>query len=140
MGDVIAHFPRAGYVSTTPEGEPLVRVALPGLRYRGNAELTVRSDGVTIVVTGESPVHIGRSQLRGSTTARARVGKAVERDGLAVLQWKNSGRALESSFRFALPAEQHSFVAAIDTVAPGTATAETGATDTETCRTTQEDT
>lgn len=138
-GEVLASFPRASYVSTTPEGEPLERVAVPGLRYKGFAEVIVRGDGVSVAVTGEAPVLIPRAQLRGTGTASGRVGKAVERDGLSLLQWQlagsgtQAGRPVESSFRFADPAEQQRFADAITAVlVPGTA-------HTTTQTTTQED-
>jgi len=41
VGELIAEFSRVLYVSTTPVGEPLSRVAAPGLRYRGQAEIAV---------------------------------------------------------------------------------------------------
>ena len=112
-GKVIADFRRAGYVSTTPEGEPFVRVAIPGLTYKGNADVTVRADGVTISVTGERPVHIGQAGILGHRVAQARVGKAVERDGLQILSWSDGTRTYETSFRFTTSAEQHRFANAI---------------------------
>lgn len=118
-GDVIAVFPRVSYVSTTPAGEPFSRVAAPGLRYRGPAAVTVRRDGVTIEVRGEAPVHLSRSMLRGSGSASARVGKAVERGGLALVCWHFAGRDLESSFRLDSPADQERFRAAIDAATAG---------------------
>ncbi|GAA1620358.1 hypothetical protein [Leucobacter chromiireducens] len=138
-GEVLANFPRASYVSTTPEGAPLERVAVPGLRYKGFAEVTVRRDGVSIAVTGEAAVLIPRAQLRGTGTASGRVGKAVERDGLSLLQWQLSGagdrapQPVESSFRFTDPAEQQRFADAVSAVlAPSAA-------HTPTQTTTQED-
>lgn len=109
-GDVIASFDRLQYVSTTPVGEPLTRVAAPGLRYRGRASVTVRHDGVTVQVIGEQPVHLPATRIIGATAAARRVGKAVEEGGLALLVWreatgsadpqKSESRELESSFRF----------------------------------------
>lgn len=115
-GEMLASFPHVLYVSTTPEGEPLTRVAAPGLRYRGWAQIDVRADGVTVSVTGEEPVHLTVDQLRGSGSARVRVGKAVERDGLSLLRWASDGRVLESSFRFDDAAQHQEFTAAIDAV------------------------
>lgn len=110
------------YVATTPEGEPLVRVSAPGLRYRGPAEVAVRRDGVTVTVAGEQPVHISAAQLRGGGSARVRIDRVVEHDGLALLKWESAGRSLESSFRFTLPEEQRAFADALDTVASAAAT------------------
>lgn len=112
-GDVLAEFTHVGYVSTTPMGAPLERVAIPGLTFKGWADVTVRRDGVEIAVQGERPVDIPVAQLRGVGAASGRIGKAVERDGLALLQWQSESagrRELESSFRFSSPAEHRRFV------------------------------
>ncbi|WP_440311494.1 PH-like domain-containing protein [Leucobacter chromiireducens] len=120
-GAPLAHFPRASYVSTTPAGAPLERVAIPGLRYKGYAEVTVHGDGVTIAVTGEAPVTIPASQIIGSGAAGGRIGKAVEPGGLSLLRWAlpapgSDARELESSFRLADPAEQARFAEAVAAV------------------------
>ncbi|MBO1902854.1 hypothetical protein J4H92_12955 [Leucobacter weissii] len=129
-GEILAEFPGVLYVSTTPEEDPLARVAVPGLSYRGRADVTVRAEGVTVEVVGERPVHLASAQILGSGRAAGRVGKAVEKDGLALLRWSpqqdaadsadDSGtdaRRLESSFRFIDPSEQRRFCSAVDQVA-----------------------
>ena len=119
-GDVLAAFSHVGYVSTTPVGEPLERVAIPGLTFKGWADVTVRRDGVEIAVQGERPVEIPAAQVRGSGAAGRRIGKAVERDGLALLQWESltpASRELESSFRFSTPGEHRRFVEVTSEVA-----------------------
>lgn len=123
-GPLFAEFSRVLYVSTTPVGEPLVRVAAPGLRYRGQAEIRVHEDGVTVAVVGEDPTHFDAAQLRGSAAAGRRVGKAVEHEGLGLMRWvparptaqseqQADPRLLESSFRFESKAEQLRFAEAI---------------------------
>lgn len=112
-GDTIAVFDTVQYVSTTPVGEPLVRVAAPGLRYRGPATVTVRRDGVSIAVAGEHPVAIALPQIDGTGNASRRVGKAVEHDGLGLLIWRSGQRALESGFRFAHVTQQQAFFDAV---------------------------
>lgn len=130
-GEVLASFPRASYVSTTPAGSPLDRLSIPGLRYKGYAAVSVLSDGVIIAVTGENPVRIPAAQLRGSATASGRVGKAVERDGLSLLRWVPSGntgeRTLESGFRLANPAEQVAFAEAVDKISLSPSASQEGA-------------
>lgn len=139
VGEIVDRFPRASYVSTTPEGAPLERLSVPGLRYKGFADVTVHRDGVAVAVTGEAPVLIPSGQLRGSGTASGRVGKAVERNGLSLLRWhldasgNRPARDVESSFRFADPAEQQRFADAITAVTPH------GAATSTTQTTTQED-
>lgn len=120
-GAQLAHFPRASYVSTTPAGAPLERVAIPGLRYKGYAAVTIHGDGVTIAVTGEAPVTIPAAQIIGAGTAGGRIGKAVEPCGLSLLRWAlpapgGEARELESSFRLADPAEQARFADAVAAV------------------------
>lgn len=127
VGELIAEFSRVLYVSTTPVGEPLSRVAAPGLRYRGQAEIVVLVGGVTVAVVGEDPTYFEASQLRGSGSAGRRVGKAVEHDGLALMRWVSNSepvegleepRVLESSFRFESEREQQRFLSAIDAITP----------------------
>lgn len=126
-GALIAQFARVFYVSTTPVGQPLTRVAAPGLRYRGRADLTVRRDGVTVEIDGEQPVHLLAAQLEGSGLAGRRVGKAVEEGGLALLRWRSGERDLESSFRFDEAAEQRRFIDAIAQIPRSSATSQEGA-------------
>ncbi|UTX51798.1 PH-like domain-containing protein [Leucobacter aridicollis] len=122
-GDVVQTFEHVGYVSTTPAGAPLERLAIPGLRYKGWADVTVRRDGVEIAVTGERPVHLAAASVRGTDSAGGRIGKVVERDGLALLGWEGTdGRPVESSFRFSTVGDQRRFAAAVGEIAPGTAT------------------
>lgn len=118
-GESIANFTRVNYVSTTPAGAPFERVAIPGLSFKGFADLAVQTDGVVVQVAGEEPVELPVSQITGSATASRRAGKAVERDGLALLLWKpQSGRHtdFESSFRFNSSAEQLRFFSAIEQI------------------------
>ena len=121
-GDVIAEFSHVGYVSTTPAGAPFERVAVPGLTFKGWADVTVRRDGVEIAVQGERPVVIPATQLTGAGAASGRIGKVVERDGLALVSWRGVGgsqgdRDLESSFRFSTPAEHLRFIEAVGVIA-----------------------
>lgn len=121
-GETLAHFAKVAYVSTTPAGAPFERIAIPGLSYKGWAEVTVQADGVAIEVAGERRVEITRQQITGAGSAGGRAGKIVERDGLALIAWvaaEGSGatRELESSFRFDSPAEQHRFADAVSALA-----------------------
>lgn len=113
-GAVLAELGGVQYVSTTLLGQAFERVAVPGLRYKGLADLTVRTDGVSIAVTGETPVTIASVDLLGTTRSNGRIGKAVETDGISVLEWRSAdGRELESGFRFNGPTEQRAFEAAV---------------------------
>lgn len=119
VGPAIEKFAQVAYVSTTPAGKPFERVAVPGLSFKGSADVTVQTDGVAIEVVGEPRIALSAAQITGVGAAGGRVGKVVERDGLAILSWNATDagaetRALESSFRFATPAEQHRFTHAVN--------------------------
>lgn len=140
VGAVIAAFPRVSYVSTTRIGAPLDRLSIPGLQFKGFADLTLRADGATIAVTGEPEVHLPVERLLGSDVASRRVGKAVERDGLSVLQWRAAdGSEVESSFRFSQPAEHRRFADAVAQIIPAGAAPAPGSQTHSTSHTTQED-
>lgn len=129
-GETLAVFHRVMYVSTTDVNDPLTRIAAPGLKYRGYADVTVRDDGVTVEITSEDAAHFSAAQLRGSGSAGRRVGKAVESGGLALMRWvgdpseTGTSRVLESSFRFGSPDEQQRFLTALDQISPVSAQAE----------------
>lgn len=106
-GDPLFHDANAFYVSTTPAGEQLTRLTLPGLSFRGYSELTVYANLVRIRVRGEKTINIPLQCLQAIERARVRAGKAVEHEGLSVLSWTDSaGRTLESSFRLQTPGLQ----------------------------------
>ncbi len=141
VGMVLGTFPGVGYVSTTPVGAPLDRLSIPGLQFKGFAGLTLRTDGVTIAVTGEPEVHLPAERVLGSGVASRRVGKAVERDGLSLLQWRAAdGSEVESSFRFSQAADQLRFADAVAQIIPaGETPLATGPHTHSTSHTTQED-
>lgn len=128
VGEVLAEFggSRGGvqYVSTNPVGEPLTRIAAPGLRYRGPVEIVVHSDGVTVEVTGEHAVYLPATRIGAGGSASRRVGKAVEPGGLALLRWRDGTRDLESSFRFADRAEHERFIRSVDQISSYTTSQE----------------
>lgn len=122
-GETIEHFAKVGYVSTTPVGDPLERIAIPGLSFRGWAELIVFADGVAIEVTGESRVEIPKSRIVSTARTSGRIGKFVEADGLSLLIWQTeatdsiASREFESGFRFNTPALQRRFEEAVAQIA-----------------------
>lgn len=115
-GAPTASFARVFYVATTPEDAPLERIAAPGLSFRGYGDIDVFAGGFELRLPGERPVRIPASALAGSGSAQVRIDKVVERDGLTLVRWRSGERVLESSFRFAEPAEQHRFASAIDVI------------------------
>jgi hypothetical protein len=107
------------YVATTRAGQHLERLALPGLAYRGAVAVTVRPEGVTLAVAGESPVFVPAAVVSGVGTASVAIDRAVERDGLLRVGWTTSGgTAADSYFRVVDPAGRAQLTAAIEEIVP----------------------
>ena len=113
-GHELAHFPRVFYVATTLQGEPLERISVPGLKYRGYASLVVKSDGCQIQVIGEDAVGIPATQISGVSTAQMRIDKVVEHSGLTLITWQVGERVLETSFRMPDNADQRQLSQAVE--------------------------
>lgn len=118
-GEMIETFKKVLYVSTTRAGEPLVRVQHPGLRYRGYADVEVHSDGINICVTGEEPTWLAAQQIDDVQQVQMRIGKVVEKGGLAAVSWHTSKDNLESSFRFQETQDQINFMNAVRQINAG---------------------
>lgn len=111
------------YVATTKAGEPLERLALSGLAYRGRGAVEVSADGVRLRVTGEQPVFVPAAALTGVGAATVTIDRAVERDGLLRLGWTTSGgAAADSYFRVVDPAGRAQLTAAVDDIIPAGST------------------
>ncbi|MGO1569790.1 MAG: PH-like domain-containing protein [Canibacter sp.] len=117
-GTLVETFERIFYVATTPAGEPLMRVNVPSLIYRGYASVSVHSAGVTVQVRGENAVTIPARSITSTSSARTRIDKAVERDGLAILSWVWGDKQFESSLRFPTASDQHAFHDAVSSIIP----------------------
>lgn len=113
IGDLLLELDSVQYVSTNKKGDALHRVQYPGLRYKGYANIKVLTDGLQITVTGERTVQLKTQQLLAIDDAQMRIGKVVEKGGLAVLTWNAQAEELESSFRFKNIHEQQQFFASV---------------------------
>jgi hypothetical protein len=100
---------RAGalYLSTTPDGEPLNRVAVRGLGFRARFDVIVADTGIVLPIPGETAVFIPASAIREITTASWTIDRGIEPDGLTVIRWTlsdaNGETKLDSYFRFDEP-------------------------------------
>ncbi|WP_426624229.1 hypothetical protein ACPPVW_16915 [Leifsonia sp. McL0607] len=111
------------YVATTAAGEPLERLALPGLTYRGRGTVEVSADGVQLRVAGEQPVFIPAASLTGVGASTVAIDRVVERDGMVRLGWTTSGgAAADSYFRVVDPAGRGPLTAAVEDIIPAAST------------------
>ena len=75
------------YVATTPVGDPLERLAVQGLAFRGAAHVEVAAGGLVLRVAGESTTFIPADRLVGASTASYVIDRGVEPDGLVAVTW-----------------------------------------------------
>jgi len=75
------------YVATTTAGEPLDRLTIPGLAFRGRGVVTVSALGVSISIPGEPETYIEASHLRSVGTSTWAIDRVVETGGLVRLDW-----------------------------------------------------
>jgi len=87
------------YVATTEVGQPMERVAVAPLAFRGKARVGVAPGGVVIDVVGEGLAGIPAACVVGTGLATWTIDKAVDPDGLIFLRWTWGELAVESYFR-----------------------------------------
>jgi hypothetical protein len=94
------------YVATTTAGDPLDRLTIPGLAFRGRGVVTVWEAGVSISIPGEPETFIARDALHSVGTSTWAIDRVVESGGLVRFDW---------TFASATgPAEVESYVRAIE--------------------------
>lgn len=88
------------YVATTIAGDPLDRVAVHGLGFRGNTSVTVAQKGVLVHIDGTDDKWIPAADLRDLRKATWTIDRVVEQDGLELLEWSLGDKLVDSYFRF----------------------------------------
>lgn len=88
------------YVATTSAGNPLDRIAVHGLGFRGNTAVTVAEKGVLVHIDGTDDKWIPVADLRELRKATWTIDRVVEQDGLELLEWSLGDRLVDSYFRF----------------------------------------
>jgi hypothetical protein len=75
------------YVATTPVGEPLERLAVQGLAFRGTAHLEVLPEGVVLRIAGEPANFLPADRISAAGEASYAIDRAVEPEGLVAISW-----------------------------------------------------
>ncbi len=76
------------YVATTRHGEPLERIAAPGLGYRSRAEITIADAGIALDIPGQQRLVIPAERLVEVAQATLAIDRVVEKDGLVRVAWR----------------------------------------------------
>jgi hypothetical protein len=112
------------YVATTPEAEPLERLAVEGLAFRGSARIELHPQGVLLRIAGELPSFIPADRIAGAGTATYAIDRGVEPEGLVALTWIVDDRSepetptrVDSYLRCRYPGESARLVAALNDIA-----------------------
>jgi len=88
------------YVATTKHGEPLERLAIPGLAFRSRADLTITDAGVALDLTGQPRFFLPAERIVEVAQATVAIDRVVERDGLVRLAWRlDDGTVVDSYIR-----------------------------------------
>jgi len=75
------------YVATTPVGEPLERLAVQGLAFRGAAHLEVLPEGVVLRIAGEVANFLPAERIVSAGEASFAIDRGVEPEGLVAITW-----------------------------------------------------
>lgn len=108
------------YVATTLAGQPLERLAVPGLGFRARGRLEVTSAGLLLTMPGERDVFIPRTDLIGADRATWTIDRAVETDGLLLIGWRLGDQAVDSYLRITDGHDLPELVTAVSELAPAT--------------------
>ncbi|HAM26257.1 MAG TPA: hypothetical protein DCP11_05980 [Microbacteriaceae bacterium] len=102
------------YVATTIAGDPLNRIAVAGLGFRGRATVTIAERGVVLGIAGEPEAFIPRESLRGIERATWTIDRVVEPGGLVLIAWTLGSTDVDSYLRVAEPADPTPIIAALE--------------------------
>ncbi|MBD8703440.1 hypothetical protein SOM11_03220 [Frigoribacterium sp. CFBP9039] len=75
------------YVATSRAGDPLDRIVIGGLGFRGRAGVSVHVEGVRLEIAGEPAKLIRASSIRDVGRATWTIDRVVEEGGLVLIAW-----------------------------------------------------
>lgn len=104
------------YVSTVYADKPLERIAARGLLHRGNALLTVLTDGIVIDRTGELSLAIASSAICSVSRTSATIDKGVETNGLLAICWKAGEECLVTNLRIRAEDDTEELLATLNAI------------------------
>lgn len=112
------------YVATTPVGQPIERLAVQGLAFRGAAHLEVWPEGVVIRIAGESANFIPAERIVSAGAATYVIDRGVEPEGLVAIQWmvqvhdpERVAPQVDSYFRARYPGDSARIIVAVNDIA-----------------------
>ena len=92
---------------------PLQRVVSYGLGMRGRCDLVLAREGIALFRKGETEFLIPRNDLVAVVSESSALGKAVEADGLRLVEWQLGDKVVTTVLRFTSRADQRDFDIAV---------------------------
>ncbi|MDP3208246.1 MAG: hypothetical protein Q8M65_03780, partial [Rhodoglobus sp.] len=84
--------------------DPLDRIAVHGLGFRGYVMVDASEGGLLLRIVGAPEVWIARDAIRGIRRSSWTIDRAVEKDGLHLVAWTLGDRNVDSYLRMNEPA------------------------------------
>ncbi len=107
------------YVATTPDAEPLERIAVHGLGFRARATVAVHPHGLVLDRRGSAPVFLPAPGLRSAGRATWAIDRVVEPDGLVVIGWMLGATPVDTYLRLPDRSDAERLLAAVRDLLPG---------------------
>lgn len=112
------------YVATTPVGQPLERLAVRGLAFRGAARIEVSPDGLVLRIAGEPPTWVPADRMVAAGAATYAIDRGVEPEGLVAVTWiahaadpEVEAPHVDSYLRARYPGDTARIIAAVNDIA-----------------------
>lgn len=110
------------YVATTREGEPLERIAAPGLGMRSRATLTIADEGLAVDLTGQPRFVITPDRIVDVGQSTVAIDRVVEKDGLTRLTWRTDADSIVDTYFRPQDASARALADAVAGILPATQT------------------
>jgi hypothetical protein len=104
------------YVATSKAENPLDRVVVRGLGFRGRAVVEVHPEGVVLDIAGATPILLERATLRDVGRATWTIDRVVETDGLIRIGWRLGDADVDTYLRDS--GDPREVIDAIETLVP----------------------
>jgi hypothetical protein len=112
------------YVATTPVGQPLERLAVQGLAFRGAAHIEVLPEGVVLRIAGEPANFLPAERIVSAGEASFAIDRGVEPEGLVAISWivqasdpEQTAPYVDSYLRARYPGDSARIIAAVNDIA-----------------------
>ncbi|MGW9185105.1 PH-like domain-containing protein [Agromyces sp. NPDC055661] len=112
------------YVATTPASQPLERLAVQGLAFRGAARIELSPEGLVLRIAGEPPTWLPAERLVAAGEATYAIDRGVEPEGLIAVTWiahtadpEAEAPHVDSYLRARYPGDPARIIAAVNDIA-----------------------